>query len=116
MIIQRTNLRYLSYRSARNLSMIVILICSACKSEKTLDAKRFQEVLFKIHECEAYNELKYENKNQTFLENCKNSVFKESNVSADIFYNTVEKYKSNSVDFEKMYDTLIYQSESKSIN
>lgn len=113
---QRTNLRFLSFRSARNISLLIIFSCFACKSKKTLDTKTFQEVLFKIHECEAYNELKFENKNAAFLDNCKNKVFEESKVNPEIFYNTVDDYKSNSIGFETIYDSIINQSESKSIN
>ncbi len=80
-----------------------------------MDKQKFQEVLFKIHECEAFNELKYKNANSEFVDQCKFKVFQETKVDSNLFYSTLDYYKKHTEEFEAIYDTLIYQSESKII-
>ena len=114
--IHRTNLRFLSLKSSRNIWFILLLIISSCNLESKKEEAKFKDVLFKIHECEAYNELKFSNQDSVFLNSCIQSAFNESGIKAEDFYKNVEKYKRNSAEFEKLYDSLIYRSESKTIN
>ncbi|MFY7861408.1 MAG: DUF4296 domain-containing protein, partial [Chitinophagales bacterium] len=65
------------------------------------------EILMQIHECEAYNELKFNNVDTVFLDNCRASIFKNSKVSPDEYQKSLDYYKSNTNDFEEVYDSLL---------
>jgi len=92
------------------LRWIVYLIISsfvACGTKTPLNETQFKEVILKIHECEAYHELKLANNHLTFLENCKNQALKDLNISIKDFEQTTQYYKANPKEFEALYDTLL---------
>jgi len=99
--------------------LIVVGLCIlgmiGCNQNSRLDTKTFRDILFRIHECEAYHEIKFNNQNPAFLESCKESIFQETKVDSAMFYKTLEYYKQHSSEFEVLYDTLIQASEAKPI-
>lgn len=99
---------------ARNGGVILILIFFflSCQRNALIERNQFKDILYKIHECEAYNELKYENENTAFLQSCKYSVLEDYHVHPHDFETTVRYYRDHSDEFEKIYDTLISRSES----
>jgi hypothetical protein len=79
----------------------------SCEKKKVIDSVAFKEILLQIHECEAYNELKLNNVDTIFLNNCRASIFKNSKVSIEEYQRSLDYYKSNTEDFEEVYDSLL---------
>lgn len=92
------------------LRLIVFLIITTlvgCRTKTPLKEAQFMEAIEKIHECEAYHELKLASNNLTFLESCKNQALKDLNISIKDFEQTTQYYKANPKEFEALYDTLL---------
>ena len=79
----------------------------SCEKKKVIDSTKFKEILMQIHECEAYNELKFNNVDTIFLDNCRASIFKNSKISPAEYQKSLDYYKSNTEDFEEVYDSLL---------
>lgn len=91
-----------------NFMLFLCLVClNSCQNESKLNNAKFKEVLHKIHQCEAYNEMKYGNVNAKFLEDCKSSAMKESQMSQEQFEKTMNYYTQHSKEFEALYDTIL---------
>ena len=66
-----------------------------------------KEVILKIHECEAYQELKFANQNSSFLENCKMQVFHDAQITKEQFEKSMAYYRKNPKKLEDIYDSLL---------
>ena len=88
----------------------------SCKKKNVIDSTKFKEILMQIHECESYNELKFNNVDTIFLDNCRASIFKNSKVSPDEYQKSLDYYKSNTKDFEEVYDSLLRVSDQRVSN
>lgn len=72
-----------------------------------IEKKEFMNILYEIHKCESYNELKYSNGNMAFQDNCKKSILESHKVSESKYFKTMDYYKKNYTELELMYDSLI---------
>lgn len=90
------------------LFLIYILVLNIqCKNTHN-EEKEFIEILGKIHECEAYQEIKLENKDSIFLSSCIESVFVENKkYDKNKFVNMLKSYQQNGKEYEIIYDSLI---------
>jgi hypothetical protein len=82
-------------------------ILFSCTNEKKITDSKFKDALIKIHQCEAYNELKYSNENAKFQEDCKQAALKELNISKENFETSMNYYTKHPKEFEALYDTLL---------
>lgn len=87
--------------------IFIIILLTSCETKPKIENKRLKEVLVKIHECEAYHELKLSSQRLDFLEACKNSALKETNVDKDLFDKTIIYYKNHPKEFEELYDSIL---------
>jgi hypothetical protein len=89
----------------------IVFLCfiylNSCQNDKKKSDLKFKEVLHKIHQCEAYNELKFGNADTLFLENCKQSAMKEVQMSNEQFIQSMNYYTQHPKEFEELYDTLL---------
>lgn len=87
----------------------ILFLNNGCVTFKN-EEKVFIEILGKIHECEAYQEIKLENKDSLFLSSCIESIFKENaNYNKNDFIKTLKSYQKNGKEYEMIYDSLINQ-------
>ena len=91
----------------RKVLIFMAILVFSCGNKKKMDNLKFKEVLLKIHQCEAYNELKFGSNNATFLEECKNTALKETNVTKEMFQNSMVYYTQHPKELETLYDTLL---------
>lgn len=87
-------------------SLILFFIIS-CQDKLPVDTAVFKDVLIKIHECESYNELKFQNSNAAFEATCKNQVLSEMNVKTSDYDKMMTYYKSNPKELELIYDSIL---------
>lgn len=85
----------------------LIISSFSCHQNKAIEKKEFMSILYEIHKCEAYNELKYSNENMAFQENCKKSILDEHKIEEKTYQTSIEYYKKNYAEFEAIYDSLI---------
>lgn len=91
----------------RFILVFIIGLLFGCFDKQGIGAEKYKEALLKIHQCEAYHELKMASNNPSFLENCKSQVLKDLNISKDDFDKTTQYYKSKPKEFEALYDSLL---------
>jgi hypothetical protein len=85
----------------------IIVLNTSCSNSKN-EEKAFLEILGKIHECEAYQEIKLENKDSIFLSSCIESIFAENKqYDKNEFMKSLKKYQQNGKEYEIIYDSLI---------
>lgn len=87
----------------------------SCHNATEIKKDRMREILFRIHECEAYHDMKYNNQNPEFIESCKSEVLVEYGVSLESYQKSLQYYKNHPSEFELLYDSLIVYSENKPI-
>lgn len=86
---------------------IFLLVLYSCGAKPSIKEEPFKEALVKIHECEAYHELKLGNNQPTFLEGCKAKALKDLAISPTDFAQTTQYYKDHPIEFEALYDSLL---------
>jgi len=87
----------------------IIVLNTSCSNSKN-EEKAFLEILGKIHECEAYQEIKLENKDSVFLSSCIESIFNENKqYDKNEFIKSLKKHQQNGKEYEIIYDSLINQ-------
>lgn len=85
----------------------IIVLNTSCSNSKN-EEKAFVEILCKIHECEAYQEIKLENKDSIFLSSCIESIFVENKqYNKNKFVEMLKTYQQNGKEYEITYDSLI---------
>jgi hypothetical protein len=85
----------------------IIVLNTSCSNSKN-EEKAFVEILSKIHECEAYQEIKLENKDSIFLSSCIESIFVENKqYDKNKFVEMLKTYQQNGKEYEIIYDSLI---------
>ena len=85
----------------------IIVLNTSCSNSKN-EEKAFVEILGKIHECEAYQEIKLDNKDSIFLASCIESIFVENKqYDKNKFVEMLKTYQQNGKEYEIIYDSLI---------
>ena len=87
--------------------VFIIGLFFGCADKQGIGAEKYKEALLKIHQCEAYHELKMASNNPSFLKNCKAQALKELNISKEDFDEITQYYKSKPKEFEALYDSLL---------
>ena len=91
----------------RFILVFIIGLFLGCADKQGIGTEKYKEALLKIHQCEAYHELKMASNNPSFLKNCKAQALKELNISKEDFDETTQYYKSKPKEFEALYDSLL---------
>lgn len=91
----------------RFILVFIISLLFGCAGKQGISQDKFKEALLKIHQCEAYHELKMASNNPPFIENCKSQALKDLNISKEDFDKTTQYYKSKPKEFEALYDSLL---------
>lgn len=90
------------------IAFLFSLICFfSCQNEKKINDIKLKEVLFKIHQCEAYNELKFNNYNTVFMESCKQEALNDVKWSKADFDASMMYYTKHPEELEALYDTIL---------
>ena len=87
--------------------VFIIGLFFGCADKQGIGTEKYKEALLKIHQCEAYHELKMASNNPSFLKNCKAQALKELNISKEDFDEITQYYKSKPKEFEALYDSLL---------
>jgi hypothetical protein len=95
------------YRLLPYYAAIFLLNLYSCGGGPKIKEELFKEALVKIHECEAYHELKLGNNQPSFLESCKAQALKNLKISPSDFEQTTQYYKTYPKEFEVLYDSLL---------
>ncbi len=91
----------------RFIPIFIISIYIGCTDRQGIAIEKYKEALVKIHQCEAYYEMKMANNSTSFLENCKAQALKDLNIRKEDFDQTTQYYKSKPKEFEALYDSLL---------
>lgn len=91
----------------RFILLLIIALSYSCANKSIINADKYKEALLKIHQCEAYHELKMSSNQPAFLENCKAQALLDLNISKNDFDKTTEYYKSRPMEFEALYDSIL---------
>ncbi len=99
--------QFQKYKLLYYFAAIFLLALYSCSANPSLNEERFKGALVKIHECEAYHELKLGNNQPAFIESCKTKVLKDLRISSKDFEQTTQYYKAHPKEFEVLYDSLL---------
>lgn len=91
----------------RFILFFIIILLFGCAGKQPISIDKYKEALLKIHQCEAYQELKLAGSNPSFLDGCKAEALKELKISNEDFDKTTQYYKSKPKEFEALYDSLL---------
>jgi hypothetical protein len=99
--------QFQKYKLLCYFAAIFLLALYSCRAKPSLKEERYKEALVKIHECEAYHELKLGNNQPAFIESCKAKALKDLTISPKDFEQTTQYYKAHPKEFEVLYDSLL---------
>jgi Domain of unknown function (DUF4296) len=91
----------------KNTIFISVMAFCSCNQSNIIEKSKFKEILTKIHQCEAYNELKFKNTNAPFLNQCKANVLTEYKIDLAQYEKTMSHYRNDSKAFEEIYDSIL---------
>lgn len=87
--------------------IILVGILIGCGNKAKLNDAKFRLVIEKLHECEAYSELKSNALPAEFTESCKQKALSEAQVSREQFEASLSYYRKHPKEFEIIYDSLL---------